>query len=268
MWNSWDHSRFASPFPPDPLRPSVILAGEVEAEIVTLEAMRSALKVNPTDTSNDDYLTSLIVSARIHAERYTHRSLSKKPYLMSLSRFPNRYWDKSDKINLWYPPLTKNVSVKYIDINGVEQTLISGQDFQVDFAGDPGRVAPLAQNFWPQTKYGVMNAVRIFYTAGYEARSSLRNSADAESTGVQEPEIESTAVQETSQVSSWTVDRTIPNDLVFAIKALIMHWYQNRIPIVTIAGAGGVHQILPLHVEAIFDAWTFDTMTPTVTPEY
>ncbi len=268
MWNSWGGFRHSYPYTPIPLRPSVVIVGPVEAEIVSLSAMRTALKVTPTDTSQDDYISSLIVSARVHAERHTHRSLSKKPYLMSLSRFPNVNFDRTDRINLWYPPLTKEISIKYIDIDGAEQTLTSGADFQVDFAGEPGRVAPLPSQFWPQTKWGALNAVRIFYTAGYEVNSNLRPPSDALDTGVTEPETDTVTTPGDNQVSTLDVDRTIPNDISLAIKELVIHWYQNRAPVVTIAGAGGVHQILPWHVEKILDDWTFDTLTPTISPEF
>jgi hypothetical protein len=205
----------------------------------------------------------------VHAERHTRRSLVKKPYLMSLSRFPNLYFDKSDKINLWHPPLIGNVSIKYIDIDGATQTLTSGKDFQVDFAGEPGRVAPIAQSWWPQTKWGVMNAVRIFYTAGYEPNSEERLATDAVGTNVDEPEVNAVDLPPAdSQVSTWLIDRTIPNDLVNGIMELIGHWYQNRIPVVTVAGAGGTHVILPWHVEKILDDYAFETLTPTISAEF
>ena len=263
----WNQPWLSHPFIP-PLRPSVIIAGPPEAEIVSLSAMREYLRVTPTDTTQDDRITSLMVSARVHAERHTHRSLAKKPYLMSLSRFPNVYYDKTDKINLWYPPLTGDVAIKYIDTDGAEQTYVSGKDFQVDFAGEPGRVAPPAQQCWPPTKWGVLNAVRIFYRAGYETSSDQRLPADAVDTNVEEPEIEAVDQLLSSQVTTWEIDRTIPNPLVTGIMQLVAHWYQNRIPIVTIAGAGGTHLVLPWHVEKIFDDYVFETLTPTLSPEF
>src|ERR1019366_6132065 len=134
-----------------------------------------------------------------------------------------------------------------------------GDGFQVDFAGEPGRVAPPAQQCWPPTKWGVLNAVRIFYTAGYETASTLRLSPDAVSTNVDEPEIDAVDEPGDSQVGTWTIDRAIPNDLVNALMQLAAHWYQNRIPIVTIAGAGGTHVVLPWHVEKILDDYVFET---------
>lgn len=264
MWNS---AFLAHPYIM-PLRPSVIIAGPPEAELVCLTAMREYLRIAASDTTNDDRITSFIVSARIHAERHTHRSFAKKPYLMSLARFPNVFYDRTDKINLWYPPLTGEVSIKYIDTDGVEQTLISGKDFQVDFAGEPGRVAPPAQQVWPPTKWGVLNAVRIFYTAGYESASDQRLQADAVSANVEEPEIEAVDQLLDSQVATWTIDRTIPNDLVNAVMQLVAHWHQNRVPVQTVAGAGGVHAVLPWHVEKILDDYVFETLTPTVSPEF
>lgn len=274
MWNVPLFSRHCGSVLPS-LQASVVVAGEVEEEIVSLSAMQEVLRVVPAnppsaaDAVNSDRITSYIIGARIHAERHTHLSLVKKPYLMSLARFPNLYVDRSAAINLWHPPLTGEVSIKYVDVNGDAQTLVSGKDFQVDYAGMPGRVAPIAGTSWPQTKFGVLNAVQIFYTAGYEAASTLRPEADVDASNVEEPETEEVAQDPgDSQVTSFTIDRTIPNDLVIAVTQLVAHWYQNRVPVVTIAGAGGSHVVLPWHVEKILDDYTFDTLTPTVTPEY
>jgi uncharacterized phiE125 gp8 family phage protein len=267
MWmnNCWG---YGYPYALEPLRASVIIASAAENEVVSLAAMRNILKVPINDNTQDDRIVSYIQSARVHAERHTKRSLTKKRYMMSLSRFPNYWSERTNKINLWYPPLIGDVSVKYIDLDGNSQTLTSGQHFQVDFVGEPGRIAPLPSQSWPLTKYGVMNGVQIFYTAGYEVNSSERFAADAEQTDVIEPEINSVDVMEAGQVSSVEVDRTLPNDLFNAITQLIGHWFLNRVPIVTIAGAGGAHLVLPWHIEKVLDDCTFDTLTPTTTPEY
>jgi uncharacterized phiE125 gp8 family phage protein len=268
MWHAPWLSRPDHRFLPE-LRPSVVIVGDVEEEIVSLTAMREFLRITTVDQTIDNRITSLIVSARTHAERHTHRSLVKKPYLMTLSRFPNFFVDRTHTINLWNPPLVGNVSIKYVDTDGVTQTLVSGTDFQVDFAGEPGRVAPIAQTPWPVTKFGVLSAVKIFYIAGYEVASTLRPVADVDASNVLEPETDAVTTDPgDSQVASIVVDRTIPNDLANGVMQLVAHWYQNRIPVVTIAGAGGSHVVLPWHVEKIFDDWTFDTLTPTITPEY
>jgi uncharacterized phiE125 gp8 family phage protein len=264
----WSGYLSASSYWAPPLRPSVIIVGPPKEEAISLLAMKQFLKQDQT-TVNDDRIASLIVSARVHAERHTHRSFTKKPFLMSLSRFPNISYDKTDRINLWYPPLTSDVSIVYIDIDGNAQTLYAGRDFQVDYAGEPGRVAPLAQTPWPQTKWGVLNSVRIYYTAGYEVNSNLRLEADAVAVDTVEPETDQVnTIPAPSQVTQVQVDRTIPNDLVNGMMELVSHWYQNRAPVQAIPGAGGAYQILPWHVEKIFDDYVFDTLTPTVSPDF
>lgn len=263
MWNSF-YEGYAVP-----LRPSVIITQPPDSEIISLVAMKEFLKDRLDQTTNDNRILSLIISARMHAERHTHRSMCKKQYMMSLSRFPNLYCDKTDIINLWYPPLVGNLEIKYIDSNGVEQSLTSGTNFQVDFAGEPGRVAPIAQSAWPSTKWGVLNAVRIFYKAGYEAKSNQRLSTDAVNVSVDEPEEEIVdQISADSQVTRITVDRTIPNDLVNGMMELVAHWFSNRYPVQAIPGAGGAYQILPWHVEKIFDDYIFDTLTPTISPNF
>lgn len=252
-----------------PLRPSVIITQPAEMEIISLSAMKEFLRDPISGTQNDSRIKSLIVSARVHAERHTHRSMTKKQFMMSLARFPHLYCDKTISINLWYPPLTGKVSIKYIDSNGDEQTLVAGRDFQVDFAGEPGRVAPLASASWPSTKYGVLQAVRIFYEAGYEAASNQRLDTDAVAVTEDEPEQETVdVVPSTGQVDRVTVDRTIPNDLVNGMMELVAHWYSNRYPVQAIPGAGGAYQILPWHVEKIFDDYVFDTLTETISPDF
>ena len=140
-----------------------------------------------------------------------------------------------------------------------------------DFAGEPGRVAPLAQGSWPATKFGVLNAVRVFYKAGYEANSNQRLSTDAVDANfkVDEPEEEIVDnISADSQVTRITVDRTVPNDLVNGMMELVAHWFSNRYPVQAIPGAGGAYQILPWHVEKIFDDYVFDTLTPTISPNF
>ncbi len=241
---------YPSPWPYQELKVSVVRASDVEAELISLDSAKAFLRV--TTAADDELISSLIKAAREYAEKRTGRSLVKKDYILSLNRFPNLYMDGTVAIDLRYPPMTKCDTIKYIGSDGVEHPLSSGIDFQVDFASEPARVAPLANAyFWPATLFRAMNAVRVFYTAGYEPNSSLSLDQDP---SVEEPETnEVTIVSVSSQVTDWQIDRTIPNDLITAVKQLVVHWYQNRDVVIAMPGAGGVYAPLPIHLDQIID---------------
>lgn len=229
------------------LRLSVVPASAADAEPISLDSAKAFLQV--THDLDDELISSLIKAARQYAEKKTGKSLVKKDYILSLSRFPNFYYDCTNFIELWPPPLTACNEIKYIGSDGIESTLNSGIGFQVDFAGEPGRVAPPVGSFWPSTLFGAMNAVRVFFTAGYEPRSS--ESLDQE-IAVDEPEDEQVIIPSVNnQVTDWTIDRTMPNDLLTAIKQLVLHWYRNRDVVIAMPGAGGVYAPLPVHLDEI-----------------
>jgi uncharacterized phiE125 gp8 family phage protein len=244
----------------EPFHAAVVAASKIEPEkeIFQLDEMKIALRLTTSDTRDDTYITGLISAARKHIELATGRSLVRRDYVMGLNRFPNLYWDKTDRINLWYPPLFDCDTIKYIDVDGAEQSLLSGRDFQVDFLGEPGRLAPLSGSCWPATKYRVMNAVRIEYTAGYEVDPTIEQPETSELTNIPAE----------AEVTTALVDRSIPVDLVNGVKQLVAHWYQNRQPVNAIPGAGGAYQILPMHVQEIVNDYVFETLTPTLTPEF
>ena len=54
-----------------------------------------------------------------------------------------------------------------------------------------------------------------------------------------------------NQITDYQGDNSIPPNLYMALCQLITHWYQQRSVIVTVAGAGGTHLPLPLHLEEI-----------------
>lgn len=248
--------------------------------IVSLSTTKSFLRIAANDTSSDDLITFLIAGATRKAEAQTWRSLVKKPYVQYMSGFPRRHLhdhyisplshrvyvrrEVSDPqaIKLLYPPLVSVDHLIYIDLNGDEQTLVPGQDFQVDPATEPGEIAPLAGNIWPYTKWGVHNAVRVYYTAGYEINASDRAGADVGT--VTEPETESDASgapNPPAQVTTYDLMRTIPEDLALAIQQLAVHWYQNRDPVIAGAGSGGKFLPLPAHFEETFltyRCWDFN----------
>jgi uncharacterized phiE125 gp8 family phage protein len=118
-----------------------------------------------TNTTADPLLNSFIKTARLAAENITRRALITQTLELVLDAFPPA------GIFLPLPPLQSVTSVKYIDEDGVEQTL-STDLYDVDTDSEPGKVVLESGESWPTT-YDQVNAVRVRYVAGYGAASAV-----------------------------------------------------------------------------------------------
>jgi uncharacterized phiE125 gp8 family phage protein len=127
-------------------------------EPITLEEAQTHLKVN----GEDDYLTSLIITARMMVERYLNRSLLLQTWKAYAS-----CWHV--KMCLPYPPLLSVTSVKYYDVDGVLRTLTVNTEYWVNTADQPGNVQTVYDFSPPELQYGRPNSIEIEYTAGYRA---------------------------------------------------------------------------------------------------
>lgn len=136
---------------------ALILQTGPATEPVTLTEAKLHLKVDVTD--DDDLIETLIASAREAAELQTGRSLLEQTWRKTLDEFP-------DAIQLDCPPIIEVTSVKYIDEDGVQQTLNS-ISYQVDTESEPGWVVPAYGYDWPETR-DQANAVEVVYKAGYD----------------------------------------------------------------------------------------------------
>lgn len=106
----------------------------------------------------DDLLLAIMISAaREHGESITGRSWVPKTLEVVLDSFP------SGHIDLPCSPITAVASVKYIDVDGVEQTL-DASEYTVDSESLVGRI--VVSDEWPDTR-DTVNAVRVRYTAGW-----------------------------------------------------------------------------------------------------
>lgn len=117
-----------------------------------------------TNTTNDPLLTQIIASVRQTVEERIGRALITQTREKVLDAFP-------ECIYLERPPVASVTSVKYIDIDGVEQTL-SASLYQVDTESEPARVKPAYGQTWPATR-AQDNAVRVRYVCGYGASASV-----------------------------------------------------------------------------------------------
>lgn len=138
-----------------------------------------------SDASEDDLITSLIVSATRLFEHETGISVAAQTRELTLDNFP-------DAIKLEFPPVQSIDSIKYDDIDGVEQTL-SSLDYKLDNASDKrGWIVPIVGKVWPDTYAAAINAVRVRYVTGFVSAS------------------------------------VVPDEIKLWIKAHVATWYENR----------------------------------------
>ncbi len=117
-------------------------------------------------TDDDTLVDALIKTARLMAEQATGRALVTQSWRYTLDCFP------AAAINLPRPPLASVQSVKYMDVDGVLQTLVADTDYSVYLSSLLGLVAPAYGVTWPSPR-DVPEAVRIEYTAGYGAAAAV-----------------------------------------------------------------------------------------------
>jgi uncharacterized phiE125 gp8 family phage protein len=135
------------------------------AEPVTVDEAKASPSLRVATATDDADIAVLITAAREIAEAITRRSLITQTLELVLDAFP------SGGINLYCPPIQSVTSIKYIDTDGVEQTLSSAL-YDLDSDTEPGMVAPAYNESWPATRDQV-NAVRVRYVAGYGAAADV-----------------------------------------------------------------------------------------------
>lgn len=107
----------------------------------------------------DSEIEVWISSAREQAESYTGRALAVQTLELALDEFP------ADELRIPRPPLVSITSVKYIDGDGVEQT-VSPSAYTLDDYSQPSWILPAIDTSWSTTR-AVVNAVKVRYVAGY-----------------------------------------------------------------------------------------------------
>src|SRR5262245_36909533 len=115
---------------------ALLLIDGPPAPVITLDEMKDYLRV--VDDDEDDLIEGFISAVTQHLEGrdgWLGRSFVTQTWELSLDCFPRR------EIRIPLPPLQSVDSVKYDDVNGVEQTL-SPSLYTVDTRSVPGWVLP------------------------------------------------------------------------------------------------------------------------------
>ena len=174
---------------------------------VTLTEAKTHCRVDGTD--DDALLTSLITAATQHISDgkngWLGRALITQTWELLLDTFP------TNEIRVPLPPLQSVTFVKYVDEDGVTQT-ISASDYEVDLASEPGWIIPVIDVDWP-TPMQTINAVTVRFVCGY---------------------------------GNATTD--VPEAIRAGMLLLIGHWYAQREAVVVGQQAAVV---LPMAVEAL-----------------
>lgn len=124
--------------------------------------------LNEFAVDQEENITALIMAAMEDCEGKTLRSIMRQTREETRDSFPDNGY-----IELEYPPIISIESVKYLDTNGVEQTLTAASYF-LDNSSDVtnGWLTPARGYSWP-TSYDQINSVRIRYVAGYATAADI-----------------------------------------------------------------------------------------------
>lgn len=136
-----------------------VISGPAEEPISVAEAKASpSLRVDAT--TDDVAIGGLITAARKMAEARALHAFVTQTLELVLDGFPD------GGIEVPMPPLQSVTSVKYIDTDGVEQTLDSSL-YAVDADSIPGIIVPAYGETWPTDVRDEINAVRVRFVAGF-----------------------------------------------------------------------------------------------------
>lgn len=116
------------------------------------------LHLREDGTDQDARIEALISAARSLAEQKTGRAFAPQTWELVLDDFPQAFI-------LHHPPVVGVESLKYIDADGVEQT-VNPVCYTLDSEAMPGYLVPAYGYGWPAVR-AVPNAVRVRYSCGH-----------------------------------------------------------------------------------------------------
>ena len=125
---------------------------------VAVDSIKSLLRLDVADTSEDAFIGALIMSATDQVEKYLKRDLLTKTYTLYLDRF-------TGLIEIRRSPLRAITSIRYDNIDNVD-TLLSAATYNIVYNNDFSNIQLAPTQVWP-VLYNKRQAVRITFTAGY-----------------------------------------------------------------------------------------------------
>lgn len=157
---------------------------------VSLTLAKEFLRIDSTDTTQDDLLTLFLHSARDTSELRTARSFIQRAYREYFDCFPGNplplrpgqvvgfyapvgvfHCGNRHHFELSRSPLATFLALKYLDVNGVEQT-VDPAVYIVNATIEPATITLAYGQVWPCPLWQV-NSVYLDYVAGYSTDDSL-----------------------------------------------------------------------------------------------
>lgn len=140
---------------------ALVLITPPAEEPVSLAEVKIDLKVDHDD--EDARISLMIAAVRQQLETVTRRAIITQTWDLHLDRWPGA-------IRIPMPPIQTIDSVKYLDTDGVQQTLATDQ-YKV-LMGEPAYVVPAYQVIWPNLR-DENDAVVVRFTTGYGDSSDV-----------------------------------------------------------------------------------------------
>jgi uncharacterized phiE125 gp8 family phage protein len=132
----------------------------------TFDLSVSLVAYNQTETTEDDYISSLITAARKWCESYQDRAYITQTLQAVWDRWP------TEPMSLPRAPLQSVTSVVYYDTDETA-TIWDTSEYQVDTDSEPGRISPVYDEDWPDEVLRPMNGIIVTYIAGYGNASNV-----------------------------------------------------------------------------------------------
>ena len=131
-------------------------------EPVTLAEAKLQLKVESSVTIEDTLITNIIKAVREQAEWYTRRVLCDQTWELRFNIFSQARFD------LEKTPTRSITSIKYVDFNGVEQTIPTTPSciYSLDTSREPYGAQLGIYQIWPVAR-GDQGGIKIRFQTGY-----------------------------------------------------------------------------------------------------
>jgi hypothetical protein len=238
---------------------NLTLVQNATIEPVSIAEMKSFLRIDPTNTDDDDQLALLISAARQEAEAASGRELATKQWTLTMDRFPSRplnarvsypgnnyrafqFYVAPSEIRLLDPTVSVD-SFVYRKPDGSPVTMAANTDYVFDSLKHPAVLVPPFNQTWPDADLWPSSAVQITFTTGQGLGAITWN----------------LATQTWAEwVGTWAdaLGKNCEERYRHGIMLLVSQWYEGRIPFEAIRFVAE----LPFSVTSLFTSdklWRF-----------